>query len=56
MISRTLRFHDVIRASSFAAHRVLRRVATLSHSPAPPVLPAIPETEYVKRCAFAIAR
>ena len=38
------------------AHRVLRRIATLSQSLDHPVLPAIPETEYLKGYAFEIAR
>jgi 23S rRNA (cytosine1962-C5)-methyltransferase len=37
-------------------HRVLRRVAVYSQSPDHPVLPAIPETEYLKGFAFEMAR
>ena len=49
-------FQDVIMAAAFDAHRVLRRIATLSQSLDHPVLPAIPETEYLKGYAFEIAR
>jgi 23S rRNA (cytosine1962-C5)-methyltransferase len=49
-------FQDVIMSAAFDAHRVLRRVATFSQSADHPVLPAIPETEYLKGYAFEIAR
>ncbi len=49
-------FQDVILAAAFDARRVLRRVATFSQSPDHPVIPAIPETEYLKGYAFEIAR
>lgn len=49
-------FEAVILDAAFDARRILRRVATFSQSPDHPVLPAIPETEYLKGFAFEIAR
>ena len=49
-------FKDVILAAAYDARRILRRVATLSQSPDHPVIPAIPETEYLKGFAFEIVR
>jgi 23S rRNA (cytosine1962-C5)-methyltransferase len=49
-------FQQVINEAAFDARRVLCRVATYSQSPDHPVLPSIPETEYLKGFAFAIAR
>ena len=45
-------FNDVILSAAFDARRVLRRVATYSQSPDHPVIPMIPETEYLKGFAF----
>ena len=49
-------FQEVILAAAFDAHRVLRRVAMYSQAPDHPVIPAIPETEYLKGFAFELAR
>ncbi|MCU0788182.1 MAG: class I SAM-dependent rRNA methyltransferase [Verrucomicrobia bacterium] len=49
-------FQDVILAAAFDARRVLRRVATFSQSPDHPVIPSIPETEYLKGFAFELVR
>jgi 23S rRNA (cytosine1962-C5)-methyltransferase len=49
-------FESVILEAAFDARRVLRRVATFAQSPDHPVLPAVPETEYLKGFAFEIAR
>ena len=49
-------FQEVILAAAFDAHRVVRRVATYTQSPDHPVLPSIPETEYLKGFAFEVAR
>ena len=49
-------FQQVILEAAFDAHRVLRRTAIYSQSPDHPVLPSIPETEYLKGYAFEIAR
>ncbi len=49
-------FQEVILAAAFDAHRMLRRIATYTQSPDHPVLPSIPETEYLKGFAFEVAR
>jgi 23S rRNA (cytosine1962-C5)-methyltransferase len=49
-------FEEVILSAAFDAKRLLRRVATFGQSPDHPVIPAIPETEYLKGFAFEIAR
>jgi 23S rRNA (cytosine1962-C5)-methyltransferase len=49
-------FLDVILSAAFDARRVLRRVAVLSQSPDHPVIPSIPETEYLKGYAFEVVR
>jgi 23S rRNA (cytosine1962-C5)-methyltransferase len=49
-------FESVILDAAFDARRVLRRVATLSQSPDHPILPAVPETEYLKGFAYEAAR
>jgi 23S rRNA (cytosine1962-C5)-methyltransferase len=49
-------FEAVILDAAYDAHRILRRVAIYSQSPDHPVIPAIPETEYLKGFAYEIAR
>ncbi|HEY0456540.1 MAG TPA: class I SAM-dependent rRNA methyltransferase [Verrucomicrobiae bacterium] len=49
-------FQDVILSAAYDAHKILRRVATLSQSLDHPIIPAIPETEYLKGYAFELAR
>jgi len=49
-------FESVILEAAFDARRVLRRVATLSQSPDHPILPSVPETEYLKGFAYEAAR
>lgn len=49
-------FQDVILAAAYDAHKLLRRVATYGQSPDHPVIPSIPETEYLKGFAFEIVR
>ncbi|MGD0812999.1 MAG: class I SAM-dependent rRNA methyltransferase [Verrucomicrobiota bacterium] len=49
-------FEAVILEAAFDARRILRRVATFSQSSDHPILPAIPETEYLKGFAFEVAR
>lgn len=49
-------FQDVILSAAFDARRLLRRVAILGQSPDHPVIPAIPETEYLKGYAFELIR
>lgn len=48
-------FEAVILDAAFDARRVLRRVATYMQSPDHPVLPSVPETEYLKGYAFEVA-
>jgi 23S rRNA (cytosine1962-C5)-methyltransferase len=49
-------FLDVILSAAFDARRILRRVAVYSQSPDHPIIPSIPETEYLKGFAFEIVR
>ena len=52
----TVTFMDVILSAAYDTRRVLRRVATYSQSPDHPVIPMIPETEYLKGFAFEVVR
>ena len=47
-------FLDVILSAAFDARKVLRRTAIYSQSPDHPVIPSIPETEYLKGFAFEL--
>jgi 23S rRNA (cytosine1962-C5)-methyltransferase len=49
-------FQDTILAAAFDARRLLRRVASFSQSPDHPIIPMIPETEYLKGFAFEVVR
>ncbi len=49
-------FQDVILAAAYDARKILRRVATYTQSPDHPVIPSIPETEYLKGFAFELVR
>jgi 23S rRNA (cytosine1962-C5)-methyltransferase len=49
-------FQSVILEAAGDAHRILRRVAAYTQSPDHPIIPAIPETEYLKGFAFEVAR
>ncbi|MDB6038922.1 MAG: putative SAM-dependent methyltransferase [Verrucomicrobiales bacterium] len=49
-------FQQVILDAAYDAHRILRRTATYSQSPDHPVIPGIPETEYLKGFTFEMAR
>jgi len=48
-------FQNVILEAAFDARRVLRRTAIYSQSPDHPIIPTIPETEYLKGFAFQVA-
>jgi 23S rRNA (cytosine1962-C5)-methyltransferase len=48
-------FQEVILAAAYDAHKLLRRTAIFTQSPDHPVIPAIPETEYLKGFAFEVA-
>lgn len=49
-------FMDTVLSAAFDARRILRRVATYSQSPDHPIIPMIPETEYLKGFAFEVVR
>jgi 23S rRNA (cytosine1962-C5)-methyltransferase len=49
-------FQDTVLAAAFDARRVLRRLAVYSQSPDHPIIPMIPETEYLKGYAFEVAK
>ena len=49
-------FMDVILSAAYDARRVLRRVAQFGQSPDHPIVPSIPETEYLKGYAFEVVR
>jgi 23S rRNA (cytosine1962-C5)-methyltransferase len=49
-------FEEVILEAAFDARRVLRKIGSYSQSPDHPIVPTIPETEYLKGFAFSIAR
>jgi 23S rRNA (cytosine1962-C5)-methyltransferase len=49
-------FQDVILAAAYDARRILRRTAIYGQSPDHPVIPMIPETEYLKGYAFELVR
>jgi 23S rRNA (cytosine1962-C5)-methyltransferase len=49
-------FQDTVLSAAYDARRILRRVGTYSQSPDHPVIPMIPETEYLKGFAFEVVR
>jgi 23S rRNA (cytosine1962-C5)-methyltransferase len=49
-------FQSVILDAAYDARRILRRIATYSQSPDHPIIPSIPETEYLKGFAFEVVR
>jgi 23S rRNA (cytosine1962-C5)-methyltransferase len=49
-------FQDTLLSAAFDTRHVLRRVATYSQSLDHPVIPMIPETEYLKGFAFELVR
>jgi 23S rRNA (cytosine1962-C5)-methyltransferase len=49
-------FQDSLLSAAFDTRKILRRVATYSQSPDHPVIPMIPETEYLKGFAFEVVR
>ena len=49
-------FQSVILEAAYDARRILRRVASYSQSPDHPIIPSIPETEYLKGFAFELVR
>ena len=49
-------FQDTLLSAAFDARRILRRIASYSQSPDHPIIPMIPETEYLKGFAFEVVR
>lgn len=49
-------FMDSLLSAAYDTRRILRRVATYAQSPDHPVIPMIPETEYLKGFAFEVVR
>jgi 23S rRNA (cytosine1962-C5)-methyltransferase len=49
-------FQDTLLAAAFDARRLLRRTAVFSQAPDHPIIPMIPETEYLKGFAFEVVR
>jgi 23S rRNA (cytosine1962-C5)-methyltransferase len=49
-------FQDTVLSAAFDTRKVLRRVATYTQSPDHPIIPMIPETEYLKGFAFELVR
>ena len=49
-------FESIILEAAFDARHILRRVAKFAQSPDHPILPSIPETEYLKGFALEVAR
>jgi 23S rRNA (cytosine1962-C5)-methyltransferase len=49
-------FENVILSAAFDARKLLRRVERFSQSPDHPILPSIPETEYLKGYAYELVR
>jgi 23S rRNA (cytosine1962-C5)-methyltransferase len=49
-------FMDSVLSAAYDTRRILRRVATYAQSPDHPIIPMIPETEYLKGFAFEVVR
>jgi len=49
-------FQDAILSAAYDARKILRRVAAYSQAPDHPIIPMIPETEYLKGFAFELVR
>ena len=49
-------FQDTVLSAAYDARRLLRRVAAYTQSPDHPIIPMIPETEYLKGFAFEVVR
>jgi 23S rRNA (cytosine1962-C5)-methyltransferase len=49
-------FMDSVLSAAYDTRRILRRVAAYAQSPDHPVIPMIPETEYLKGFAFEVVR
>jgi 23S rRNA (cytosine1962-C5)-methyltransferase len=49
-------FRDTVLSAAYDARRILRQVATFWQGPDHPIIPMIPETEYLKGFAFELVR
>lgn len=49
-------FQDTILSAAYDCRRILRRIAVYGQSPDHPVIPMIPETEYLKGFAYELVR
>jgi 23S rRNA (cytosine1962-C5)-methyltransferase len=49
-------FQDTVLSAAYDARKILRRLATYSQAPDHPIIPMIPETEYLKGFAFELVR
>ena len=49
-------FQDVILSAAYDTRRLLRKVTAFTQSPDHPIIPMIPETEYLKGFAFEVVR
>jgi 23S rRNA (cytosine1962-C5)-methyltransferase len=49
-------FQDTVLSAAYDARRILRRVAAYTQSPDHPIIPMIPETEYLKGFAYEVVR
>lgn len=49
-------FKDVILSAAYDCRKILRQIATYTQSPDHPIIPMIPETEYLKGYAFELVR
>jgi 23S rRNA (cytosine1962-C5)-methyltransferase len=49
-------FQDTVLSAAFDARKILRRIATYTQSPDHPIIPMIPETEYLKGFAYELVR
>ncbi len=49
-------FEEVVLAAAYDTHRLLRRVASFTQSADHPIIPAIPETEYLKGYAYEVMK
>jgi 23S rRNA (cytosine1962-C5)-methyltransferase len=49
-------FQDTLLSAAYDTRKILRRVASYAQSPDHPIIPMIPETEYLKGFAFELVR
>jgi len=49
-------FQDTVLSAAYDARRILRRVATYTQSPDHPIIPMIPETEYLKGFSYEVVK